>query len=98
MPNTLYYGSFGYRIVVLRQVRVLAHLTTLKKLVDTAHGMGLAGDYDLVQSHAVRNEIEGLSRYDGSYGQYFHAGDRGEHSQWDSRVFDYGKPEVAHFC
>ena len=93
-----YYGSFGYHVSsFFAPSSRFGTPDDLKKLVDTAHGMGLAVIMDLVQSHAVRNEIEGLSRYDGSYGQYFHAGDRGEHSQWDSRVFDYGKPEVAHF-
>lgn len=69
----------------------------LKALVDAAHGAGIAVILDLVHSHAVKNEVEGLSRFDGSYSQYFHAGDRGNHEAWDSRVFDYGKPEVAHF-
>ena len=38
-----------------------------------------------------------MSRQDGTYHQYFHDGARGNHSAWDSRLFDYGKPEVAHF-
>lgn len=38
-----------------------------------------------------------MSRFDGSLNQYFHDGDRGNHSAWDSRTFDYGKHEVAHF-
>lgn len=93
-----YYGSFGYHVSsFFAPSSRFGTPDDLKKLVDTAHGMGLAVIMDLVQSHAVKNEVEGLSRYDGSYDQYFHAGDRGEHSQWDSRVFDYGKPEVAHF-
>ena len=32
---------------------------------------------DIVHSHAVNNEEEGLSRFDGSYDQYFYPGDRG---------------------
>jgi len=47
--------------------------------------------------HAVRNEVEGLSRFDGTTHQYFHEGPRGEHPVWGSRLFDYGKPEVLHF-
>jgi 1,4-alpha-glucan branching enzyme len=50
-----------------------------------------------VHSHAVKNEIEGISRYDGTLCQFFHEGARGEHSAWDSRCFDYAKPEVLHF-
>ena len=52
---------------------------------------------DLIHSHAVKNEDEGLSRFDGTLFQYFHEGDRGNHEAWDSRCFDYGKPEVLHF-
>jgi 1,4-alpha-glucan branching enzyme len=52
---------------------------------------------DLVHSHAVSNETEGLSRFDGSLYQYFHDGERGRHKLWDSRCFDYGKYQVLHF-
>jgi 1,4-alpha-glucan branching enzyme len=52
---------------------------------------------DLVHSHAARNEVEGISRQDGTSSLYFHEGPRGEHPAWDSRCFDYGKPQVLHF-
>ena len=52
---------------------------------------------DLVHSHAVSNEVEGLSRFDGTLHQYFHDRPRGRHPAWDSRCFDYGKIEVLHF-
>lgn len=93
-----YYGSFGYHVSsFFAPSSRFGTPDDLKKLVDTAHGMGLAVIIDIVHSHAVKNEAEGLSRYDGSYEQFFHAGPRGNHDQWDSRVFDYGKPQVAHF-
>jgi len=41
--------------------------------------------------------VEGLSRFDGTPYQYFHKGARGRHPAWDSRCFDYGKPQVLHF-
>lgn len=93
-----YYGSFGYH--VSSYFAASSRFGTpeeLKELVDTAHSLGIAVVLDLVHSHAVKNEAEGLSRFDGTYDQYFHAGERGNHEQWDSRVFDYGKPEVLHF-
>jgi 1,4-alpha-glucan branching enzyme len=52
---------------------------------------------DLVHSHAVKNELEGLSRFDGSYTLYFHEGARGEHPAWNTRLFDYGKIDTLHF-
>jgi 1,4-alpha-glucan branching enzyme len=52
---------------------------------------------DVVHSHAVRNFEEGLDAFDGSDHQYFHAGGRGFHSAWDSKLFDYGKSEVQQF-
>jgi 1,4-alpha-glucan branching enzyme len=45
----------------------------------------------------VKNEVEGLGRFDGTPYQYFHGGDRREHPAWDSLCFDYGKPAVLHF-
>lgn len=93
-----YYGSFGYH--VSNFFAVSSRFGTpddFKKLVDTAHGMGLRIIIDIVHSHAVKNEAEGLSRFDGTLDQYFHAGDKGNHPAWDSRVFDYGKPQVLHF-
>ncbi len=93
-----YYGSFGYH--VSNYFAVSSRFGTpdeFKQLVDTAHALGLRVILDLVHSHAVKNEDEGLSRFDGTLTQYFHSGERGHHSRWDSRVFDYGKPEVVHF-
>jgi 1,4-alpha-glucan branching enzyme len=52
---------------------------------------------DIIHSHAVSNEVEGLSRFDGTLYQYFHEGARGNHVAWDSRCFDYGKLQVIHF-
>ncbi|MBW1645543.1 MAG: alpha amylase C-terminal domain-containing protein [Deltaproteobacteria bacterium] len=93
-----YYGSFGYHVAnFFAASSRFGTPDDLKELVDTAHGLGLAVVMDLVHSHAVRNEIEGLSRFDGTEYQYFHAGPRGYHQAWDSRCFDYGKPEVLHF-
>ncbi len=93
-----YYGSFGYHVANF--FAVAGRFGTpeeFKELVDTAHGLGLRVIIDLVHSHATRNEVEGLGRYDGSRTAFFHAGSRGEHDAWDSLLFDYAKPEVLHF-
>ncbi len=93
-----YYGSFGYQ--VSNFFACSSRFGTpeeLKSLVDTAHGMGLLVFMDIVHSHAVKNEIEGIARFDGTEYQFFHAGPRGEHPAWDSKCFDYNKPEALHF-
>lgn len=38
--------------------------------------------------------LAGLNQFDGTDFQYFHAGERGSHALWDSRLFDYSKLEV----
>lgn len=93
-----YYGSFGYHVSSFFAASSrFGTPEDLKSLVDAAHGMGLRVIMDLVHSHAVKNERDGLSRFDGTDCQYFHSGPRGWHSAWDSRCFDYGKIEVLHF-
>lgn len=93
-----YYGSFGYQVTNFFAVSSrFGTPEEFKALVDDAHGLGLRVIIDLVHSHAAKNEVEGLSRFDGTTYQFFHEGQRGEHPLWDSRCFDYAKPEVLHF-
>ena len=93
-----YYGSFGYHVSSFFAVSSrFGTPDELKRLIDDAHQLGLAVIMDIVHSHAVKNEVEGLGCQDGSGYQYFHAGSRRDHSQWDSLCFDYGKHEVLHF-
>lgn len=93
-----YYGSFGYHVSsFFAPSSRFGTPDDFRALVDAAHQVGLCVIMDIVHSHAVKNENEGISRYDGTLTQFFHEGDRGHHSQWDSRVFDYGKSEVVHF-
>ncbi len=93
-----YYGSFGYQVAnFFAAASRFGTPDDLKYLVDTAHGAGLRIIMDLVHSHAASNEVEGLSRFDGTLYQYFHDGGRGRHHAWDSRCFDYAKPEVLRF-
>jgi len=93
-----YYGSFGYHVSnFFASSSRFGTPEDLKDLIDECHKNNISVIIDLVHSHAVKNEIEGLSRFDGTKYQYFHAGARGYHDAWDSRCFDYGKPEVIHF-
>lgn len=93
-----YYGSFGYHVSsFFAPSSRFGTPDELKELIDTAHKMGIAVIMDIVHSHAVKNEIEGLGNFAGDPNQYFYAGGRREHPAWDSLCFDYGKNEVLHF-
>ncbi len=93
-----YYASFGYHVSSFFAASSrFGSPEDLKALIDRAHDSGLSVIMDLVHSHAVANEVEGLSRFDGTLYQYFHEGARGIHQAWGSRCFDYGKPQVLHF-
>ncbi|MBQ3710923.1 MAG: alpha amylase C-terminal domain-containing protein [Bacteroidales bacterium] len=93
-----YYGSFGYQ--VSNFFALSSRFGTpeeFKALVDDAHGRGIAVIMDIVHSHAVSNELEGLGNLDGHEDLYFYPGAAGHHPAWGSRCFDYGKDEVNCF-
>lgn len=93
-----YYGSFGYQ--VSNFFALSSRFGTpeeFKKLVDTAHSKGLAVVMDIVHSHSVDNQNEGLSFFDGREDLYFYSGPQGHHPAWGSRCFDYGKYETQYF-
>ncbi len=93
-----YYGSFGYHVSsFFAPSSRCGTPEDLKELIDTAHKMGLAVIMDIVHSHAVKNEVEGLGNLCGDPNQFFYPGDRHEHPAWDSLCFDYGKDDVIHF-
>ena len=93
-----YYGSFGYHVSnFFAPSSRFGTPEELKSLIDTAHGMGIRVIMDIVHSHTVKNTLEGLNEFDGSDDQYFHAGERGNHELWDSKLFNYGKTEVLQF-
>ncbi|MFC2081193.1 alpha amylase C-terminal domain-containing protein [Bacteroidota bacterium] len=93
-----YYGSFGYHVSSFFAASSrFGTPEELKELIDEAHSLGIAVVMDLVHSHAVKNEVEGLGRFDGTTWQYFHESPRREHVAWDSLCFNYGKNEVLHF-
>ena len=93
-----YYGSFGYHVSsFFAPSSRFGTPEELKRLIDEAHKLGIAVIMDIVHSHAVKNELEGLGRFDGTPYQYFHGGDRREHPAWDSLCFNYAKNEVMHF-
>lgn len=89
-----YYGSFGYQVSNLfAPSSRFGTPEELKELVRTAHSMGIGVIMDLVHSHYVKNTNEGINRLDGTDNLYSPLVD-GDHPDWDSKLYDYGKCEV----
>ena len=93
-----YYGSFGYQVSnFFAASSRFGSSRELKALINTAHEMGIAVLLDVVHSHAVKNTNEGINEFDGTVYQFFHDGEKGNHSAWGTKLFNYGKNEVLHF-
>ncbi len=93
-----YYGSFGYQVSnFFAASSRYGTSNELRDLINTAHEMGIAVLLDVVHSHAVKNTNEGLNCFDGTEYQFFHSGEKGNHSAWGTKLFNYGKNEVLHF-
>ena len=93
-----YYGSFGYQVSnFFAASSRYGTSCELKELIDRAHRMGIAVLLDVVHSHAVKNTNEGINEFDGTEYQFFHSGEKGNHSAWGTKLFNYGKNEVLHF-
>ncbi len=93
-----YYGSFGYHVSnFFAPSSRFGTPEELKALIDEAHSQGITVIMDIVHSHAVKNEMEGLGNFAGDPCQYFMQGGRREHPAWDSLCFDYGRNEVIHY-
>ena len=68
----------------------------LKHLVDAMHAAGVKVIYDWVPAHFPKDAF-GLARFDGTH-LYDHEDARlGEHRDWGTRIFHYGRPEVRSF-
>ncbi len=93
-----YYASFGYQVTnFFAASSRFGSPEALKKLIDTAHKMGITVLLDVVHSHASKNTREGLNEFDGTDHQFFHTGPKGDHSAWGTKCFNYEKNEVIHF-
>lgn len=93
-----HYGSFGYHVTNFFAVSSRSGSPDdLKYLIDKAHSYGMYVLIDIVHSHASKNSLDGIGLQDGTEYQYFHAGPKGEHEVWDSKLFDYDKYEVLRF-
>lgn len=93
-----YYGSFGYHVSsFFAPSSRFGTPEELKALIRSAHALDLAVVMDLVHAHYVKNLNEGLNGLDGTDCQYSPSGEEGYQPYWDSKLFDYSKPQVRHF-
>ena len=100
-----YYASFGYHCNLFYAVSsrygtplefMVGHrlINNTQRLIDAIHSAGLYVIVDIIQSHASPNANDGLNLFDGTENLYFAEGEKGNHSLWGSKCFDYSKKEV----
>lgn len=73
-----YYASFGYQVTSFYAASSrYGTPEELKYLIDVAHENGIYMLLDIVHSHASKNVLDGINKFDGTDACFFHSGGRG---------------------
>ncbi len=90
-------GSWGYQVSgYYAPTARFGSPDGFRALVDRLHGAGVGVICDWVPAHFPRDEFA-LARFDGTALYEHDDPRRGEHPDWGTLVFNYGRPEVANF-